>query len=432
MLRFAPSPTGDMHIGNLRAAVMNALISKQSAKEILIRIEDTDKERNIPGKDKEILEILNLFKIEYKEVVYQSENLPLHREKASELLEKGIAFKCYCTKEFLDEKREESIKNRTAFRYDPSWAECEKGKNSDYVIRIHSPKEAISFTDEIRGEFCIDKDEVDPFVILRADGTPTYNMACAVDDMLYNITYIIRGEDHLSNTPKQIHIQHSLGYTTQMRYAHLPIILNDEGKKMSKRDNASSVKWLLEEGFLPEAIANYLLLLGNSMEQEVFTLDEAATFYNIQNISKAPAKFDLQKLRFINRGHIKKIDAKTLAQSIGVDEKYSELVEFFKNSCSTKSEIKDTLTPIFSPKTCVAEFEKEFGLLKNTIQLMVANGEESLQDYTSLKESLIAKTGLKGKNLFKPLRYLLTNSEHGAELGELYPYIKNHLKEIVS
>ncbi len=431
MLRFAPSPTGDMHIGNLRAAVMNALLSKQLGIDILIRIEDTDKERNIPGKDKEILEILDLFGIAYNEVVYQSGNLELHRQKAQELLEKGLAFKCHCTKEFLDAKREEAANNKQPFRYDIAWAELQKGENPEFVVRICQPKESISFKDEIRGEFCIDKEELDPFVILRADGTPTYNMACAVDDLHYGITYIVRGEDHLSNTPRQIHIQRCLGSESVMRYAHLPIILNDEGKKMSKRDNASSVKWLLESGFLPDAIANYLLLLGNSMEREVFTLDEAAGFYEIANISKAPAKFSIDKLRFINRGHIKMLDSKLLAQEMGLESELENVVDFYKDQSSTLEELKQNVLPIFAQKSAPEEYAEGFATLKSLFLDMIDSNDKNLESYDTLKNALVEKSGLKGKNLFKPLRYLLTNSEHGAELSELYPVIKTHLKNII-
>ncbi len=345
MLRFAPSPTGDMHIGNLRAAILNFIIAKQRGEKFLIRIEDTDKARNIDGADKEILAILNLFGLFWDKLVYQSDNFKIHNELAKQLIDKGEAFYCYATKEFLDKKREEALAQKRAFRYDDSWAEICKGENPNPVIRLkgdfsndsslrgkaeaihkskmdchdsafaesrndgakdsHTPY--ISFIDEIKGECKFSQNEIDSFVIVRDDKIPTYNFACAVDDMIYDISFIIRGEDHTSNTPKQMLVHKKLGYTKEIKYAHLPIILNDCGRKMSKRESESSVKWLLESGFLPRAILNYLLLMGNNPPCEIFTLDEAIEWFDLSQLSKSPVRFDMNLLRHINREHLKRL-----------------------------------------------------------------------------------------------------------------------------
>ena len=275
MLRFAPSPTGDLHIGNLRAAILNYIIAKQTNDRFLIRIEDTDNARNIDGKDKEILGILNLFGLFWDRLVYQSENFKQHNIIANELIKKGKAFYCYCTKEFLALKKEEAIKEGRAFRYDDSWALQCRDINPNPVIRLKGADSTTIFFDEIKGECKFSKNEIDSFVIIREDGIPTYNFACSIDDMIYDISYIIRGEDHTSNTPKQILVRQSLGYLKEIKYAHLPIILNQYGKKMSKRDNESSVSWLLSQGFLPQAIINYLLSMGNKPKKEIFNLKEA-------------------------------------------------------------------------------------------------------------------------------------------------------------
>ncbi|MFY4861221.1 glutamate--tRNA ligase, partial [Aliarcobacter butzleri] len=251
-----------------------------------------------------ILEILNLFSIEYKTVFYQSDNLKYHQKMALQLMTQKKAFACFCSDEKLEELREESIKKGIPFRYDGF---CENlsdeavlNVNAPFTVRLKKPDHNIKFTDLLKGDFDYAPFDIDSFIILRQDKTPTYNYACSVDDMLMDISIVIRGEDHVSNTPKQIHIRDSLGYTKEIKYVHLPIILNAQtGKKMSKRDDASSVKWLIEQGFLPSAIANYLVLMGNKTPSEIFTLEEAIEWFKIENISKSSAKFDIDKLRFI-------------------------------------------------------------------------------------------------------------------------------------
>ena len=430
MLRFAPSPTGDMHVGNLRVAIFNYIVARQKGEKLLIRIEDTDKERNIEGKDKEILDILNIFGIKYDQVVYQSSNFHIHQQMAKQLLDKKEAFVCFCDEEELNFQREKAKIEKRPYRYSGkcenlSSEEVEKllKQKKPFVIRIKKPQSDIEFVDEIKGDMKFTPFEVDSFVILRGDYTPTYNFACAVDDMIYDISLVIRGEDHLSNTPKQIHIRKSLGYDKEIKYAHLPIILNEEGKKLSKRENHASVKWLLEEGFLPEAIANYLILLGNSFEKEVFTLEEAIEFFDLSKISKAPAKFDIEKLKFLNKEHMKRL--KNLHKIIGVHESYEKLLEIFGDESSTVKEIKEKFDKIFT-KSQDDEFKDQREILKEEIL------KHDLEDeYNDFKKRLMKNTNLKGKNLFMPLRELLINQKHGAEIKDLYDAMKPYLKEIV-
>ena len=430
MLRFAPSPTGDMHIGNLRVAIFNYIVAKQRGEKLLIRIEDTDKERNIEGKDKEILEILDLFGIKYDQVVYQSANFHIHQQMAKRLLENEKAFVCFCDEEELNFQREKAKIEKRPYRYSGKCENLKKeeveklmAKKKPFVVRIKKPQSDIEFNDEIKGDFKFSPFEVDSFVILRADYTPTYNFACAIDDMLYDISLVIRGEDHLSNTPKQIHIRNSLGYDKEIKYAHLPIILNEEGKKMSKRESASSVKWLLEEGFLPEAIANYLILLGNSFEKEVFTLEEAIEFFDLKKISKAPAKFDIEKLKFLNREHMKKIE--NLSKMLGVHESYEGLLRIFRDESDTLKEIKEKFNRVFE-KSVDEDFKNEREILKQ--EILQGELEENYDDF---KKRLMNNTGLKGKKLFMPLRELLINQKHGAEIKDLYNAMKPYLKEVV-
>ncbi|MCT7908906.1 glutamate--tRNA ligase [Arcobacter lacus] len=432
MLRFAPSPTGDMHIGNLRVAIFNYIVSKQLKEDLIIRIEDTDKERNIEGKDKEILEILNLFSIEYKTVFYQSDNLKYHQKMALQLMTQKKAFACFCSDEKLEELREESIKKGIPFRYDGF---CENlsdeavlNVNAPFTVRLKKPDHNIKFTDLLKGDFDYAPFDIDSFIILRQDKTPTYNYACSVDDMLMDISIVIRGEDHVSNTPKQIHIRDSLGYTKEIKYVHLPIILNAQtGKKMSKRDDASSVKWLIEQGFLPSAIANYLVLMGNKTPTEIFTLEEAIEWFKIGNISKSSAKFDIDKLRFINRKHIENLDDMRLSKILGfADGDIGKLGKLFLEEASTIKEIKEKIEPIFAIKTTLEGFENEFKSIKECLQKAAY-----FDNYEDLKNYIVNETSLKGKNLFKPLRYILTGVENGPNLSDIYPLIKNYLGDII-
>ena len=353
MYRFAPSPTGDMHIGNLRVALFNFICAKKNNQKFIIRIEDTDTQRNIQGKDQEILEILNLFGIKYDEVYYQSNNLKFHYQMAMQLLMDQKAFSCFCSEDVLNQKKESAKKNSTAYMYDDACLNLSDSEvlenEKPFVIRIKRPTKDLSFTDIIKGDMKFSAKSIDSFVLLRANKTPTYNFACAVDDMLHDISIVIRGEDHLSNTPKQKLIRKYLKYNKEIIYAHLPIILNSQGKKMSKRDDASSVKWLLNEGFLPSAITNYLILIGNKTPTEVFTLDEAIEWFDLKNISKSPAKFDLDRLRHLNREHIKKSDPLELAKLIGYSSKdLGQLAKIYTEEASTINEIKSKIDKIFS------------------------------------------------------------------------------------
>lgn len=433
MLRFAPSPTGDMHIGNLRAAIFNYILAKQRNEEFLLRIEDTDVERNIEGKDKEILQILTLFGILWDKLVYQSENLRYHQTIADHLLKSGKAFLCHCTEGFLDKKREEAKEAKRAFRYDDSWSELEKETNKTPVVRLYGAKTDVSYTDRIKGALSFSANELDSFVILRANGLPTYNFACAVDDVLYDISFIVRGEDHTTNTPKQILIREAMQCAAPIDFAHLPIILNEEGKKMSKREQSSSVKWLLEEGFLPQAIANYLISMGNNTPVEVFTLKESIAWFDIAKITKSPVKFDIKRLRFLNREHFKRLSDSELAYLLeSSSPQVGALARFYLQEASTLNEIRNAIEPIFSAKDPAdfPEFAGEIQQLHSHIVGLLDSLHPALSSFESFKKELMAQSNLKGKHFFKPLRILLTGKTDGPELSDLYPLVWGMLKDI--
>lgn len=431
MLRFAPSPTGDMHIASLRIALFNYIVAKQKGEDLIVRIEDTDKEKNIEGKDKEILDILALFGIEYTQVIHQSQNVRFHSAMALQLLHEKKAFSCFCSSAWLDKKREEAKEAKKPYTYDDACRnlppELVIDNTSPFTIRINRPDETITIQDHIKGDVSFEPDAVDSFIIMNQDKTPTYNFACAVDDMLSDISIIIRSEDHINNTPKQEHIRASLNYNKKIEYAHLPIILNESGKKMSKDDNASSVKWLLEEGYLPEAIANYFLLMGNKPPQEIFSTKEAIGWFNLNTISKSPAHFSIDMLKHINKEHLKALDAKELSRYVGfADEEIGELARIYLEEVETTKELKAKIAPIFAPRVIPEAFAEQIELMTNTIK-----NASFFEEYDDFKNYIMKETGLKGENYFQPIRILLTNAEHGPDIAEVYKYIKNYLGEII-
>ena len=432
MYRFAPSPTGDMHIGNLRAAIFNYIYSLKDKSGFILRIEDTDTARNIEGKEEEIQEILHKFGIKWQTLYYQSKNLKFHREFAHKLLMDKKAFCCFCSSEILAQKKELAKQNGEAYRYDGTCErlsdeqvlECEK----PFVIRMKKPASTMKFKDAIKGEISFEPENIDSFVIMREDKTPTYNFACAIDDMLEGVTFVIRGEDHVSNTPKQEWIRECVGFSEKIQYAHLPIILDNEGKKMSKRDSSSSVKWLLECGYMPEAIANYLILLGNKTPCEIFTIEEAAQWFDITKISKNPAKFDITKLAQINREHIKRASDERLSELFSLEISRANLIRFYTQESSLIPEISAKISAIFSPKNISEEWRENAEILRN----LILNESEIPAEFNEFKSNLMKKSALKGKAFFMPLRLLLTNSEHGPELSELFPLIRDEIRAVVA
>ena len=429
MLRFAPSPTGDMHICNLRVALLNYLVAQQRNEPFLIRIDDTDTTRNIEGKDTEIMQILEKFAIKHESVFHQSEHLHMHQTLAIRLLEEGKAFVCTCTGEVLEQDRADYRYSGRCHDVDRSEHARLKENGTPFVIRIKKPEHDIVNHDLIKGDIVTAPNEVDSFVILRENGTPTYNFACACDDMISGVNFIIRGEEHLRDTPKQKHIKTQLGYEEETTFAHLPIILNSEGKKMSKRDDAFSLKWIFEEGFIPDAIINYLLLLGNEKApKEIFTLPEAIEWFSLENISKSAAKFDINKLRSINREHLKNMDDKQLSTLFGfADADIGKLVKLYLDQVSTLKELEAKIRPIFTAKDFDGEWGEQMRIIENLIGIL-----PMIDTFDEFKSIIMKESGLKDKHLLNPLRLLLTGTESGPELSDIYPFIKPYLLEVAS
>jgi glutamyl-tRNA synthetase len=434
LLRFAPSPIEDLNIGNLRVAIFNYIVSKQLNEDLVIRIEDIDIKNIIEdkNKDKDLIELLNLFSIEYKNIVHQSDSLKYHQKIALQLMSQKKAFACFCSDDKLDELKQEAQAEGKIFSYDGF---CETlsdetvlNTNAPFRIRIKKPDENINFTDVLKGNFNYTPLEVDSFPILNQDKKPTYNYACAVDDMLMDISMVIRNEKHISNTAKQIHVRNSLGYIKEIKYVHLPIILNAQtNKEISKEDNINSIKWLIDEGFLPSAIANYLVLIGNKTPKEIFSLEEAILWFKIEDISKDPVNFDINELKLINKKHLETIDDMRLSKILGfADDDIGKLAKLFLNEVSTIKELKEIITAIFSEKKSNKDVEKEFVNVKNTLQKA-----PFFDNFEELEKYIAQETNLKDEDLSRSLKYALIGAYNGPDILNIYPLIKNYLGEIV-
>ena len=422
MLRFAPSPTGDMLVDDLRVALFNYIVAKQKNEGLIVRIEDTDKEKNIEGKDQEILDILNLFNIEYSQVIYQSQNIRFHTSMALQLLHEKKAFSCFCSDEWLKKKMDEAKEAKKPYSYDGACenlpAELVIDNTNPFTVRIKKPLNNIIIEDYIQGEVLFKPDIIGSFVIMNRDKTPTHNFACAIDDMLSDISLIIRSDKHTKNTPEQVHIRASLNYDKKIEYAHLPPILDD--------DNIS-VKWLLEEGYLPEAISNYLISTLSNPSKEVFTLKEALKWFDLTKIENSPNHFDIDRLRDINKKHLKNLDSKELSRYVGfADEEIGELAKLYLEEIGTTKELRNKIKPIFSAKIIPDEFKEQ----SKTISEIIKDAPY-FDNYNDFKSYVMKKSGFKEENFIKTLRLLLTGSEDGPDIAKIYKCLKNYIGEII-
>jgi glutamyl-tRNA synthetase len=421
MYRFALWAIDEFELKDLRTALYNFICAKQANEKFIIRIVDIENEKTADSNYHESLELLNLFGITYDQIHYQSENLRFHRQLASKLLMDGHAFSCFCTAEELEQKREEAKKSKTTYHYDGTCKKLSDAKvmanENPFVVRIKEPEEAIEFTDIIKGKIRFEPKDIDDFIILKVNKTPTYNFASAIDDMLTNINLIIEEESHLLDIPKQELVRKYLGYSDEIKYAHLPIMIEDK---------SLNLRSLLEEGFLPTAIINYLIIMDTKAEKELFTLDEAIKRFDLKDISKTPAKFDIEILKELNQEHIKKLNPLELSKFIGYSSKdIGELAKIYLKESATINEIKVKIDTIFSTKTC-EEFTEEFEILKSASKDM-----PYFKEYDEFRAYLEKESGIKGEKFVKLLQILITGNKKGPKLSEIYPHIKNYLGEII-
>ena len=311
--RFAPSPTGNFHIGSARTALFNWLFAKNTKGNFLIRIEDTDKARSTKDSINKILDGLKWLNLDWdNEIIYQSQNQKRHKEVAEELLAKGLAYKCFFSEEDLNKMREDAKILKKPFRYNRKWREKDPKdapKDISPVIRIKSPiKGDTKIDDIIQGTIKVSNEEMDDFIIMRSDGTPTYMLSVVVDDYDMNITHIVRGHDHLTNTFRQNVIYDAMKWKKPIT-AHIPLILGPDGSKMSKRHGAIDVEEYKIKGILPSALINYMLRLGWSHgDDEIISLENAIKWFSLEKIGKSPAKFDNEKLISVNSHYIKELN----------------------------------------------------------------------------------------------------------------------------
>lgn len=316
--RFAPSPTGYLHIGGARTALYCWLFAHKTKGKFILRIEDTDRERSTEESVQAILDAMDWLALGYDEgPFYQTKRFDRYREVINQMLAAGTAYRCYCSKERLEHLRAEQLAKKEKPRYDGRCRQLIEPQSSSYVVRFKNPQEGVvEFDDLIRGRLTFANTELDDLIIARSDGTPTYNFTVVVDDWDMKITHVIRGDDHINNTPRQINILRALGATPPL-YAHVPMILGSDGKRLSKRHGAVGVMQYREDGFLPEALLNYLARLGWSHgDQEIFSRNELIEYFAIEDINRAPAAFNPEKLLWLNHHYIKTSDPKYIAREL--------------------------------------------------------------------------------------------------------------------
>ncbi|NJD62052.1 MAG: glutamate--tRNA ligase [Deltaproteobacteria bacterium] len=315
--RFAPSPTGELHIGGARTALFNWLYARRLGGKFILRIEDTDRERSTREFVQAILDSMSWLGLSWDEgPYYQTERMDLYRREAERLLARGKAYRCICTPEELDRRREEMKARKEKPRYDGRCRNLppEAAEGKPYVVRFKTPAEGQTVVrDLLRGDVTFENGELDDLVLLRSEGTPTYNFVVVVDAAAMGITHVLRGDDHLNNTPKQLLIYEALGYPPP-RFGHFPLIHGMEGGKMSKRDAETSVMKYRDMGYLPEAVVNYLARLGwGHGDQEIFSLEDLQGLFSLEHVNLSPSRFDINKLLHLNAHYMKEADPERLA-----------------------------------------------------------------------------------------------------------------------
>jgi glutamyl-tRNA synthetase len=431
--RFAPSPTGHLHIGGVRTALFNWLYAKHTKGSFLLRFEDTDKKRSTNESVNEILDVMTWLGLKLnKDPIFQSERLARYQEVYQNLLDNGRAYYCYCTPDELEEMRRLQTENNEKPRYNGKFREYSGPpiKGVDPVIRFKNPlKGTVAINDTLRGEVKFNNTELDDFIIARSDGTPTYNFCVVVDDMDMEITHVIRGDDHLNNTPRQINVLQALGYTTPA-YTHIPMVLGQDGKPLSKRNEAASMKEYQENGFLPEAILSYLAHLGWSHgDQEIFKKSELIKHFDIEDLNKAAAAFDPKKLLWVNQEFIKSKDSQELEKLVtdynnshdkvnfSDGPKLPELLALQKTRCKTIQEIVEKSKAFYIDKvTYDAQLKKKYINTKalgnlESILLMFKQIDSWSEDSIEVAlNELTESLSLKIADIAQPIRVALTGS----------------------
>jgi glutamyl-tRNA synthetase len=425
--RFAPSPTGFLHIGGARTALFNWLYARHHGGKFLLRIEDTDKVRSTKEAIAAILDGMNWLGLDWDgHEYYQSQFWARHAEIAHRLLERGAAYRCYMTQEELAEQRESAAKERRPFRINSPWRDVtEVHEGKAFVIRLKAPREGETvIDDQVQGQVTVQNSEIDDFILLRSDGSPTYMLAVVVDDHDMGVTYVIRGDDHLNNAFRQLAIIRAMGWP-EPTYAHVPLIHGPDGAKLSKRHGALGVDAYRDElGMLPEAVGNYLLRLGwGHGDDEIISREQAIQWFDLPQVGKSPSRFDFKKLENLNGHYIREADDKRLADlvaaKLGIDESQNELLvramPELKARAHTLNELAEGARFLFARRPLDVE-EGAAALLTDEARKLLAAAHKNLValakwDAESLEEAIreVAEgSGVKLGKLAQPLRAALT------------------------
>lgn len=460
-VRYAPSPTGHLHIGNARTALFNYLFARNQNGKFIIRIEDTDVKRNVEGGEQSQLKYLTWLGIDWDESVdkdggygpyRQTERLDIYNKHTEELLAKGLAYKCYCTEEELAEEREAQMARGETPAYSRKCCGLthgeqevleKEGRKASIRFKVPADK-TYTFNDTVKGEVSFESNGIGDFVIVKKDGIPTYNYAVVIDDYLMEMTHVLRGDDHISNTPKQLMIYEAFGWEAPI-FGHMTLIVNESHKKLSKRDESiiQFIEQYEELGYLPEALFNFIALLGWSPggEQEIYTKEEFIKLFDPSRLAKSPAVFDTHKLTWMNNQYIKQIDVERLVgislphlikagrlpQELTAEQKAwaRDLIALHQEKMSYGAEIVE-LTDLFFKEDLEFDDEAKEVLSGETVPEVIKSFKaqiEQLENFAAeeIKAAMKAvqkETGQKGKNLFMPIRVATTGSVHGPDLPQ--------------
>ncbi|MBU9177895.1 glutamate--tRNA ligase [Burkholderia gladioli] len=441
--RFAPSPTGFIHLGNIRSALYPWAFARSTQGAFVLRIEDTDLERSSEASVDAILEGMKWLDLDFDEgPFYQMQRMDRYREVLAQMLEKGLVYPCYMSTEELDALRERQREAGEKPRYDGTWRP-EPGKvlpeppaGVQPVLRFRNPLTgSVVWDDAVKGRIEISNEELDDLVIARPDGTPTYNFCVVVDDLDMRITHVIRGDDHVNNTPRQINILRALGGEVPV-YAHLPTVLNEQGEKMSKRHGAMSVMGYRDAGYLPEAVLNYLARLGWSHgDAEIFSREQFVSWFDLEHLGKSPAQYDHNKLNWLNNYYIKEADNARLAElakpffaALGIDEAtlasgadLSAVIGLMKDRASTVKEIVDGAAMFY--RVPAPDADELAQRVTDAVKPALAGLAEALKTAEWSKEGIaaalkatLAEHGLKMPQLAMPVRLLVVGTTHTPSL----------------
>ena len=430
--RFAPSPTGYLHIGGARTALFSWAYARKHGGTFILRIEDTDLERSSPESVEAILQGMDWLCMDYDEgTFYQMQRMPRYKEVLAQMLASGHAYYCYASKDEVEAMREQQRAAGLKPRYDGRWRP-EPGKilppppaDVPPVVRFKNPMDgSVAWNDLVKGVIEISNSELDDLVIARPDGTPTYNFCVVVDDWDMNITQVIRGDDHVNNTPRQINILKALGATLP-QYAHVPMILGADGERLSKRHGAVSVMQYLEDGYLPEALLNYLARLGWAHgDAELFTMMQFVEWFNLESISRSPAKFNAEKLQWINQQYLKTADNERVAaltlpflQRDGCDTQtgpaLAEVVQLLKERVNTLVELADAAVLFYrfiapSPELIAEHLSVEAVPALTVLANQLETIDWKREAIQATLKSVVTESGLKMPKIAMPLRVLVT------------------------